>query len=222
MSVVKAGSKSIRTIWGFAATASLALTLLGAPVAAAAPDPASVLPEPVAPTLTTTVDGNHLTIHLVNPNTSLAHIATVCTAALINPAKGVALLPDLAAGTIPPLDQLDPAIFQWGPALNVMTRFVSQRTWEVEDVPAGVYVAIGVCTNPNVTKAAVDFKPVFVGSKIEVGSSVIQLGSAVVDTPGAVGAVLALLGIDTGSLGSAGGEGSSGSAGSSGSSGSNG
>lgn len=77
-------------------------------------------------------------------------------------------------------------------------------------------------TEPNITDPAVDFEPVFVGNKVGLGSSVLDLGSAVVGTPGAIGGILELLGVDTGSLGSSGsgdgratssgsGEGSSGS-----------
>ncbi|MGW0173807.1 hypothetical protein ACWDUM_08170 [Rhodococcus sp. NPDC003322] len=177
------------------ATAVLAVSAMAAPTASAQ------IPPPAPPAISTTVDGNHLTIKLSDPNSGLAHALTFCTAALVNPAKAVPLIPALAGGTLPPLDQIDPAVFQWGPSATTTNALVRERTYEVPDVPVGVYVALGVCINPNITNPAVDFEPVFVGSPIEVGSAVLDLGSAVAGTPGAIEAILDLIGVDTGSLG---------------------
>ncbi len=194
------------TLAGTAVTA-LAAGLIAAPTASA-----QIIPAPAPPTITTTVDGNDVTIELVDPNRGVQHLTTVCTAALVNPVKGVNLIPAIAAGTLPPLDEIDPAVFQWGPSTTTTNAANRERTYDVDDVPAGIYVAVGFCINPNITNPAVDFEPVFVGNKIELGSSVLDLGSAVVGTPGAIGGILELLGIDTGSLGSSGsGDGSSGS-----------
>ena len=184
------------TIAGAAAVA-LAVSLLAAPAASAQ------IPPPEPPEITTTVDGNSVTIDLVDPNRGISHLLTACTAALVNPAKGVNLIPAIASGTLPPISEIDPAVFEWGPSLLTTNAAIRERTYELGEIPSGVYVAVGFCINPNITNPAVDFEPVFVGGTIEVGSAVLDLGSAVVETPGALTAVLELLGIDTGSLGSA-------------------
>ncbi|MFC4603997.1 hypothetical protein [Rhodococcus kronopolitis] len=202
-----------------AATAAAATVAGAAALSLPATASAQALPPPEPPVLTATLVDNDLTLELDDPNRGLAQALTVCTAALLNAEKAIPLLPDIAAGTIPPLDQIDPALFQWGPSLEVTSALVRKRTYQVDDIPPGVYVALGVCVNPNITQPALDFKPVLVGSKIELGSSVLNIGSAVIDTPGAFSAILTLLGIDTGSLGSA-GSGDGGSTGSTGSAGS--
>lgn len=187
-----------------------AATLSGTAVAvlavslAATPTASAQIPPPEAPTITTTVDGNQVTIDLQDPNRGLAHALTACTAALVDPAKAVNLIPAIAAGTIPPISEIDPEVFTWGPSLVTTNALVRQRTYDVGEIPAGIYIALGICINPNITNPAIDFEPVLVGNKIELGSAVIDLGSTVIDTPGALAAILDLLGIDTGSLGSAG------------------
>lgn len=201
------------------ATTAAAATVAGTAILSLPATASAQVPPPAPPVLTTTLVDDDLTINLVDPNRGLPQALTVCTAALLNAEKAIPLLPDIAAGTIPPLDEIDPALFQWGPSLEVTSALVRERTYQVNDIPPGVYVALGVCVNPNITQPAIDFEPVLVGSKVELGSSVLNLGSAVIDTPGAFGAILTLLGVDTGSLGSA-GSGDGGSSGSSGSAGS--
>lgn len=180
----------------------------------AAPATASAAPGAQPPVITTSVDGNTVSLNLADPNTGLANALVTCTPALIDVAKAVPLLPDLAAGTFPPLDSIDPAMFAWGPVFAGTNAINRNVTWQIPDVPNGVYVAIGVCVRPSaITSPGIAFTPVLVGSPIQVGSAVLDLGSVVVGTPGAVSAILELLGIDTGSLGSLGNLGSVGSLG---------
>lgn len=188
---------------GAAAVAIAAVTTLGSPAVSNAQ-----LPPPAPPEITATVDGNDVALNLKDPNRGLEHALTFCTAAILDVAKAVPLLPGLVTGELPPLDQIDPAVFAWGPALDPTNALARERNWQVTDLPVGFYAAVGVCINPNITKPAIDFAPVLIGSPIELGSSTLQLGSAVLDTPGALSAILTLVGVDTGSLG-----GSSGSAG---------
>ncbi|MFD1812736.1 hypothetical protein [Rhodococcus gannanensis] len=199
--MVRTTTRSGRTAAALAGALGLAsaFTLITAPAASAQ------IPPPEPPSITTTVEGNDVTIDLVDPNRGISHLLTACTAALVNPVKGVNLLPAIAAGTLPPISEIDPAVFEWGPSLLTTNAATRERTYELGEIPSGVYVAVGFCINPNITNPSVDFEPVFVGGTIEVGSAVLDLGSAVVETPGALAAVLDLLGIDTGSLGSAGG-----------------
>ncbi|MGF7121632.1 hypothetical protein [Rhodococcus sp. AG1013] len=49
---------------------------------------------------------------------------------------------------------------------------------------------------------AVDYAPTFIGPTLQVGTAGILPGSTVIETKGAVAAILQLLGTDTGSLGS--------------------
>lgn len=192
-----------------AAVAAAAIAAATPAIAGAEPVEA-VVPAPEAPTLATAVDGNDLTITLTDPN--VTQRLTTCTAALISVEKALPLLPDLATGTFPPLSEIDPSMFTWGPGLPT-SGLNRERTYNVTDVPTGIYVTVGVCTS--LGGVAADFAPTFIGPTIQVGSAAIQLGSTVIDTPGALDAILGLLGIDTGSLGSS--EGSLGSSGSLGS-----
>ncbi|GAB2632289.1 hypothetical protein GCM10027068_09090 [Prescottella soli] len=144
------------------------------------------------------MDGNDLTITLTDPNTSQR--LTTCTAALVSVDKAIPLLPSLATGTLPPLSEIDPSVFAWGPSLTTTNFLTRERTYQVTDVPTGIYLTLGICTN--LGGVAVDYAPTFIGPTVQVGSAAIQLGSTVIETPGAVAAILELLGIDTGSLGS--------------------
>ncbi|WP_430334536.1 hypothetical protein [Rhodococcus sp. ACT016] len=181
-----------------AAAAAAAAMVAAAPAVAGAEPIEEAVAAPEAPTLTTAVDGNDLTITLTDPNTSQR--LTTCTAALVSVDKAIPLLPDLAAGTLPPLSEIDRSVFAWGPSLTTTNALNRERTYEVADVPTGIYVTLGFCTN--LGGVAADYAPTFIGPTLGIGSAVITLGSTVIDTPGAVSAILQLLGIDTGSLGS--------------------
>lgn len=187
--------RRMRTLAGAVATAAVAVTMLAMPATA------SAAPTVQKPTMTTTLDGSNLTINLQDPHAGLDHLLTVCTTALLNAEKAIPLLPGVVSGQLPPLDQIDPALFQWGPSLDVTNALARGKTYHVNGLPAGIYVALGVCINPtNLGKPAFDYKPVLVGSPIALGSSALGLGSTVLGTPGAPNAVLTLLGIDAGSL----------------------
>lgn len=187
-----------------AAAATAAAIVAAAPAIAGAEPIEQAVAAPEPPTLTTAVNGNDLTITLTDPNTNKL---TTCTAALLRVDKAIPLLPALETGTFPPLSDIDPSVFAWGPSLTTTNLTTRERTYQLDDVPTGIYVTLGICTNTG--GVATDYASTFIGPTLGVGSAAIQLGSAVIDTPGALAALLGLLGIDAGSLGSVGSRGSS-------------
>lgn len=209
-----------RALVGGTAAATLAgAVVLGLPGTASAASANA----PEKPTITTTVDGNTVDFEMADPNTGFRQALTTCSPALIDIEKAIPLLPSIADGTLPPLEDIDPAMFAWGPRIAATSVAGRNFSEPIPDVPNGIYLAIGVCLNPAaLSEPAIAFTPVFVGSPINVGSAALGLGSGVLATPGGLGAVLGLLGIDTGSLGSLGSAGSSDSGGSAGSMGSSG
>lgn len=173
-----------------AAAVAMTFTFATAPSASAAP----LIPPPAKPTINVTSNADHVTIQLNDPNSGIGHIATFCTAALIDIAKAVPLLPSLVTGVLPPLNSIDPALFTWGPSLQTTSVLLRQRTYEISGVKPGIYLGLGICVNPDILHPAVEYKPVFVGSKVQQGSAALGLGSSVITTPGALPAVLAILG----------------------------
>jgi len=169
---------------------AMAFAFAAAPSASAAP----LIPPPAKPSITATANSDHVTVQLNDPNSGLAQVATFCTAALIDVTKAVPLLPALVTGVFPPLNSIDPGLFTWGPSLDVTSALLRQRTYDIPGVRPGIYLALGVCANPNITHPAVAYQPVFVGSKVQQGSAALGLGSSVITTPGALPAVLAILG----------------------------
>ncbi|WP_018178204.1 hypothetical protein [Jongsikchunia kroppenstedtii] len=187
-------SARLRRATTFAAAAATAVTIAftfsATPSATAAP----LIPPPAKPSINVTTNADHVTIQLGDPNTGLAQVATFCTAALIDIAKAVPLLPSLVTGVLPPLNSIDPALFTWGPSLQVTSALQRQRTYDIPGVRPGIYLGLGICVNPDILHPAVEYKPVFVGSKVQQGSAALGLGSSVITTPGALPAVLAILG----------------------------
>ncbi|WFR73253.1 hypothetical protein P9209_05760 [Prescottella defluvii] len=165
-----------RTAVAAAATAA-AMVVVAPAIAGAAPIEAAVA-GPAAPTLSTAVDGNDLTITLTDPNTSQR--LTTCTAALVSVDKAIPLLPALATGTLPPLSEIDPGVFAWGPSLTTTNFVTRERTYQLTDVPTGIYLTLGICTN--LGGVAADYAPTFIGPTVQVGSAAIQLGSTVIET----------------------------------------
>ena len=184
-----------------AAAATAAAMVAGAPaIAGAEPtDEAALVSAPAAPTLAATVDGHKLQITLTDPNTGPGQASTVCTPALVNIKKAIPLLPAIADGTLPPLSELEDGVLAWGPGKP--TSFAQrEQTYDVPDMRTDVYIALGSCFNVKGTAAA--YTPVYIGPKILIGSAVVSVGSAAIQTPGVVAALLGMLGLDTGSLGS--------------------
>ncbi|MFD1814714.1 hypothetical protein [Rhodococcus gannanensis] len=155
-----------------AAVAAVAVTLTATPTASAQGA------APAAPTITATTNGAKVTIDLDDPNSGIEHALTGCSALLVDPLKAAPLLPSLISGTFPPLEDIDPAILAWGPGLPPTTALDRTWTYVTPDLPAGIYLAVGVCVNTLAPgDPGVAFTPVFVGGPLEIGSSVLESGS---------------------------------------------
>lgn len=185
----------MRRLGAAAATVAVTAGLIaaGAGTAAAA--------EP--PTLDATVDGHTVTIRLIDPHSGAANALTTCYPVLVDIRDAVPLVPEIAAGQIPSLEEVRPALY-WGPPVPGTTAATRDRTWQIADVPSGFYLAAGVCVSPRSGASDPVVSPVLVGSTLQLGSAAIGLGSVVLDTPGMIGVILDQLGVDTGSLGSTG------------------
>lgn len=196
-------TKRLATTLAGMAAAVLAMTLISAPAASAAPL------EVLQPDLTTTVDGNTVKLDLVDPHPTAVlpinapHYATVCVAGLVLPGEASDLLPALVSGQVPDLREIPESIYGGLPGLIVSTTFSRGGSKTFTDIPAGIYIGVAACFNPvaSGSNTTTDIEPVFVGSPIEVGSAAIELGSTMIQTEGALEALLTLLGVDTGSVG---------------------
>ncbi len=187
-----------------AAAATAAAMVAAAPAIAGADPLADAVAAPEPPMFTTAVDGNDVTITLTDLNTDQS---TTCTAALVNVDKATPLLPALAAGTFPPLSEIDPSVFTWGPSSTTTDFTERERTYQVDDVPTGFYATVGICTNTG--GVASDYALSLIGPSLglgsagslgSTGSSTGSLGSSV-HPDGATGS----LGSSAGSLGSSAG-----------------
>ncbi len=157
-----------------------------------------------APVLKASVSGGDVTFTLDDPNTG---ILDGCAAGLVDAGRAVEISALLANITDPAnfLGILNSGVIKGAPAITTILDRSASVT--VQDLPNGVYAAVGACAGIG-KDAATAMAPVIVPAGLGSVAGVADFGSTVLENPESIPVFLTLLGVSSASSGDSGSAGS--------------
>ncbi|MDG3010289.1 hypothetical protein G4X40_09000 [Rhodococcus sp. D2-41] len=176
--------KPLKVAAGVAASAAVVGTM-----ALAAPATASAATTTQAPVITTQLSGNNVSFTLQDNNSG---VLEGCAAAVVDAKDAVKISGALANITDPTnfITVLNSGVIKGTPAATTILNRTA--TGSAGNLPNGVYVVVGACGGVG-EKTATAMKPVIIPSGAGSVTSVLDLGSTVLQNPDSIPVFLGLL-----------------------------